>query len=320
MSLDRLLVTGASGFVGRRLIRTVTRAWPNVQVLALGHKGTVETTDRVRVAAFDLAVDDLAPTLSDFAPQAILHLAAKASVGQTARDPAPAVDLNLIGSIRLARAMVAACPGARLILASTGEVYGRAFLDQPVATETTPPQPQGVYARSKAAAEWMLEELLREVCPLTICRPFNHSGPGQAPDFVLPAFAEQIAAIEANGEGVIKVGDLTAARDFLHVDDVIEAYLGLMERAPEAPVETFNIASGRPVAIQALLDGLLALSSAQVRVETDPDRLRPSQVLSAAGDPARLMATTGWAPRLSLDTLLSDVLEDWRARTAGRAA
>lgn len=293
-------------------------AWPDAEVLALGHTGVIETADRVLAASVDLATSGLTQTLSTFRPKAVVHLAAKASVGQTSRDPASAVDLNLQGSIRLARALAATCPGARLILASTGEVYGRAFFDTPVASETTPPQPQGVYARSKLAAEWMLEEILRDVCPLTICRPFNHSGPGQAPDFVLPAFAKQVANIEASGQGVIKVGDLNAARDFLHVDDVVDAYLRLLTREPGGAVETFNISSGRTVTVQTLLNGLLALSPARVSVEIDPDRLRPSQILSAAGDPARLSQATGWAPRTSLDMLLLDVVEDWRARTTRR--
>jgi len=148
---------------------------------------------------------------------------------------------------------------------------------------------------------------------VVLMRPFNHAGPGQGEGFVVSAFAAQIARIEAGAEPVIRVGDLEAERDFVDVRDVCDAY-ALALTAPLTPGTALNLASGRARRIGDVLEALLSMSRVAIRVETDPDRLRPSEVPCALGDATRARALLGWEPRIPFEDTLRDALEDWRAR------
>jgi GDP-4-dehydro-6-deoxy-D-mannose reductase len=144
-------------------------------------------------------------------------------------------------------------------------------------------------------------------------RSFNHTGPGQAPDFVAPSLARQIALIERGVvEPVIRVGNLEAIRDFTDVRDVIRAYVALMQRGQAGAV--YNVGSGVGRSIRSVLDALLARARVEVRVETDPARLRPSDVPALVADAARLRLTTGWQPVISFERMLDDLMEYWREK------
>jgi GDP-4-dehydro-6-deoxy-D-mannose reductase len=146
-------------------------------------------------------------------------------------------------------------------------------------------------------------------------RPFNHTGPGQSPRFVAPAFASQIARIEAGlQEGVMKVGNLAAARDFTDVRDIVRAYHLAVTQGE--PGEVYNLAGGRPHSIQSLLDTLLSYSQTEIRVEIDPDRYRPVDVPVAYGSAAKFHRLTGWEPQIPFEQTLHDVLEYWRGQVS----
>mgnify|MGYP001442406241 CR=1 FL=1 len=142
-------------------------------------------------------------------------------------------------------------------------------------------------------------------------RPFNHTGPGQTEGFVIPSFAMQIARIEAGlVEPVIRVGNLTAHRDLTDVRDVARAYRLILERGGSGTV--YNVCSGEARSMQALLDGLCARSAVTVRVEADPALYRPNDTPLLVGSNARLRADTGWAPEVSFDRMLDDLMAFWR--------
>jgi GDP-4-dehydro-6-deoxy-D-mannose reductase len=146
-------------------------------------------------------------------------------------------------------------------------------------------------------------------------RPSNHIGPRQEARYVAPAFARQIARIEAGLQPpVIQVGNLSAQRDFTDVRDIVRAYWLVLEQGE--PGEVYNVGTGRALSVQAILDGLLALTPAQIRVEVDPARLRPADAPAQCGDPARLQACTDWAPQIPLEQTLADLLDYERARLA----
>jgi GDP-4-dehydro-6-deoxy-D-mannose reductase len=145
-------------------------------------------------------------------------------------------------------------------------------------------------------------------------RPFNHVGPGQSPRFVLPAFASQVAKIEAQQqEPVMRVGNLEPARDFTDVRDVVRAYhLTLLHGTPG---EVYNVASGVPHTIQSLIDHLFSLASVDIRLEIDPERYRPADVPVIFGSADKLKQDTGWTPEIPFEQTIQDVLNEWRTQT-----
>jgi GDP-4-dehydro-6-deoxy-D-mannose reductase len=177
-------------------------------------------------------------------------------------------------------------------------------------------RPLSVYGATKAAAEVVaLQWARRQRRDVVVARPFNHTGPGQAPEFVVPAFARQIARIAAGaGEPVVRVGDLSPVRDVSDVRDVARGYLALLERGASGGI--YNLCAGRGVAIREILDGLLAVAGVEVRVESDSALERPVDVPRIVGSHARATEATGWRPEIALVTTLTDVLDDWRRRDA----
>jgi len=305
---QRALVTGAEGFVGRILCAHLTaQGW---EVAGCDRCGG-DTADR-RVC--DITDLDQVHALFDWAGQVthVFHLAALTFVPDAVKDPAAAVKVNLEGTIHVASALRDHAPDARLVYVGSSEVYG------PPKTlpidEDHPLNPASPYAIAKAAADQYCAFFHKETAANVVrVRPFNHSGPGQSDRFVLSSFARQIAGIETGRlPPSLEVGDLTAARDFLHVSDVVRAYerLAMAGNAGEA----YNVCSGRSWPIQEALDRLLRLSGADVKVTTDPGRLRKVDIPEMRGSHEKLTRDTGWTPRISFDSLLGDLLEYWRAR------
>jgi len=315
----RILVTGMTGFVGPHLLRALQATLPSAtHYIGWGHRhpdpsgpGPMEWqgVDLCDAAAVDSAVQAARPTH-------VIHLAALSHVPTARRDPAHTWQVNLMGTLHLLEAVRRHAPAAGVLHVNSSEVYGGAFADGRPVTEDTPLAPRNPYATSKAAADLLAGQYAAEGLRILRIRPFNHVGPGQSEDFVLAAFAAQIARIEAGlQEPVLRVGNLDAQRDFLDVRDTVAAYglaLTALEHLPSGTV--LNLASGQPRSIRSLLDGLLTLARVSVRVEIDPRRLRPSDIPLAAGDARRARQALHWAPRIPWAQTLATVLEDGRAR------
>jgi GDP-4-dehydro-6-deoxy-D-mannose reductase len=200
-----------------------------------------------------------------------------------------------------------------VILVSSAEVYGAG--DGHPLTEESPLQPVTPYAASKVAAEFVgRQAVLGRGLPVIAARPFNHVGPGQAEFFVVSGLARRIALAEATGERSVAVGNLSAARDFTDVRDVVRAYRLLGESG--VPGEVYNICSGRATPIAELFATLCAASAVEIIPSEDPALFRPVDVPLLVGSAARLTALTGWRPEIDLATTIADVLADWRARLA----
>jgi GDP-4-dehydro-6-deoxy-D-mannose reductase len=201
-------------------------------------------------------------------------------------------------------------------------VYGATAPGRPAREDDTPAA-SGAYAQSKAAMEQAARAFARPggALSLVVTRAFNHTGPRQSPEFVVPAFARQIARIEAGLEPpVVRVGNLDARRDFLDVRDVVRAYCLLLDAEPASGnFHVVNVASGEAYVIQSLLDMLVAQSRVPLRVETDPARVRPLDLPECVGDATLLRTLTGWQPRVALDQTLADTLDYWREKTAAKA-
>jgi GDP-4-dehydro-6-deoxy-D-mannose reductase len=292
-----ILVTGAQGFVGTTLLEQLgERARPT----------EVDVTDPGAVA----------DVLRESAPSGIVHLAALSSVSDAASDPEGAWRVNTIGTVNVLEAARSHAPGARVLLVSTGEVYGRA--DEIPTTEEAPLAPVSQYAASKAAAELACGVARRAGLEVVVARAFQHEGPGRDERFAVGSWTAQIARAEEAGGGTVLVGDLSARRDIADVRDVCRAYELLLE--PSVPAETYNVASGHAVEMRGVLDLLVGMARCPIKVERDPARTRPSDLAVVCGDPSRLHAATGWTPSIPLEQTLRDTLEFARQGVAERMA
>ena len=302
----RALVTGAGGFVGRHLVRHLTDSGDEVVTTDPSHGGA-DITDAAAVAA----------EVADVAPEVVYHLAGWADVGGSWDHPVDAFRVNAEGTLNI----LAAARDAgvqRVVAVSSADVYGRAEPDELPLTEESPLRPSSPYAASKVAADYLgVQAFLGYGLPVMRVRAFNHLGPGQADKFVASALASRIARAERDGGEVLKVGNLTARRDYTDVRDVVRAYRLLAERGD--PGEAYNVCSGTDLAVQDIGDALLARSTSTLRFETDPDLLRPVDQPVLRGSHDKLTAATGWEPEIPIEQTLADLLDDWRERLAADA-
>ena len=302
---QRALITGASGFVGRRLSAYLVQSGWEVVGCGYPPEEGVITCDITRREDIDAVLD----TAGDLTH--VFHLAAITFVPDANRDPHGAMSVNLLGTVRLLHALGARQSTVRFLNIGSADAYGRP-VSLPM-TEEHPLNPENPYAISKAATEQYCAYLSKAgEMDIVRVRPFNHTGAGQSDQFVLSSFARQIAELEADEtrSAELMVGNLDAARDFSHVDDIIRGY-ALAALHGEAG-EVYNICSGHSQRIGDALEKLRALSSREIEVIIDPARVRPVDVPEVVGSHARLTAATGWRPEISFDALLGELLEHWR--------
>lgn len=307
----RVLITGARGFVGGKLVAAMHRHGFTGELALCG--GPHNTQDQW---SWDMRnPNDVFRVVRDFAPTAIVHLAAIAAVTAANRDARQAWDVNLGGTLNLIEAIKAHAPNARLLFVSSAEIYGRSFLDNDPLDESASLLPVNPYAASKAAADILTRQSAYNGIDAVIARPFNHTGPGQSEAFVAPAFAAQIARIEAGLQApVLSVGNLDDERDFLDVDDVVDAYIAMLATDNSQQGETFNIASGQPIHIREILNQMLASSSVEIKVDTDRNRLRPAPIPRVVGNASKARSLLNWRPSRDMKMCFSQILEDWRQK------
>lgn len=258
----------------------------------------------------EAAVDSL---LKQSPFERVLHLAAHSSVQTSTLDPLDVYHVNLMGTVHLLQALSRAGWRGRFLFVSTSAVYGDPETIDPPLRETSPVISASPYAASKAGAEQAaLEWSRRSGAEVLVARPSNHSGAGQSDHYFLPSMARQVVAVPAGEKVRVATGNLAPARDFLHVDDVVEAYLALLERGHSGTV--YNVASGRAVPLSQLLDGLVRASRRQVEVTVDPQRFRPEGGRPLEISVDRIFQHTGWSARLGLPRLYSDLIDYWETQ------
>jgi len=291
----RVFVTGAAGFVGRRLEARLAAEGARV----IGTDLELDVADGARVA----------DAVSAARPDAIVHLAAISFVPEAESNPRAVYRVNFLGACSILEAARRISPGVRLLLVGSGHVYGAADPGVPPFDESSPLRPDSPYSWTKTAADLLGGVYQRRGVDVVRVRPFNHTGAGRPDRFVESSFARQIAEIEAGlRPPTIEVGNLDAVRDFLDVEDVIEAYLRLLD--PKVPAGPYNVASGEGISIRDLLDLLLAETWVRPEVKLDRARWRPAN--SSVGCAERLEKATGWAPRVPLRETLKRLLDGWR--------
>ena len=309
----KALVIGAGGFVGPYLIEriksslfceVVTTTSGVKDRLGIGEDKTVQLNIRDR--------EQTVAVLEKERPDYIFHLAAQSSVALSWKDPKLTVDTNIIGAINLINAIQEMDYTPRVLVAGSGEEYGKVKESDIPIKENTVLNPGNVYAVTKACQNMIASVYAHGYGPpIVMTRSFNHIGPGQTPQFVVADFCSQVVKIEQGRQKpVIRVGNLSAKRDFTDVRDVVNAYCRLIQYGKSG--ETYNVGSGHAVSVENVLNAILLQSEAEISVEVDPSKLRPVDVPVIEADISKIFRDTGWKPAISLKETIADTLQYWR--------
>ena len=310
--MKRALIIGAAGFVGSYLIDHIQKhcVWSIVVTKMPQERLTLQGADVCDLDIMDPAA--ITELLEEKRPDYIFHLAAQSSVAVSWKNPGLTVDVNIKGSLNVLDAVRKLDYKPRVLLIGSGEEYGHLRQDEVPVGEDNVLRPGNIYAATKACQN-MLGAIYARAYGMDVLmvRAFNHVGPNQSPIFVVADFCRQAAEIELGmREPVIRVGNLSARRDFSDVRDVVRAYAALMEKGKAG--ETYNVGAGKAVEIRRILDMILSLAKKEIRVETDPARMRPVDVPVIEADIRKLQACTGWRTEIPLEKTIEETLNYWR--------
>jgi GDP-4-dehydro-6-deoxy-D-mannose reductase len=312
----RALVTGAAGFVGQWLCRALLQdGWT---VFGAGVDGapapgtlTRDELGAVRWRRADVRRQpDVASAIRDAGPDVIFHLAGVSSLPDAQADPVLAHEINILGAARiLAEVRTLRTTGAAdpvVLVIGSAQQYGRPATGTPL-RETDPQAPLSVYAASKAAQEIVALEAARsDGVRVVATRSFNHSGPGQAAQFLLPSLVSRALAIRDGGDARLRIGDPDTVRDYLHVRDVVRAYIALAQNG--AAGEAYNVCSGIGHRTGDLAERVMRAIGVEGALWVDAGLVRGSEVPRLVGDPGKLQAATGWSPTLTCDDIIDDLI------------
>jgi len=316
----RVLITGISGFAGSHLTDILlAQQDAALELTGISQSGgeNAPTDPRIQFFVGDLSDPRFtSELLAQVSPARIYHLAAQAFVPLSWQDPWATLENNIRAQTNLLHALAQQKSDARILIVGSNEEYGRVTpADLPI-TETTPLRPDSPYGVSKIAQDFLgLQYFLSHHLHIVRVRPFNHIGPRQNDRFVTSNFAKQVAEIEAGVRAPqLRVGNLDAQRDFTDVRDMMRGYALALERGNAGAV--YNIGSGKPRAIREIIQVYQKLTRVPFTIESDPERLRPSDTPVSYCDATKFRNATGWAPQISFEQTLHDILDDWRGRVA----
>ncbi|MHB0866937.1 MAG: GDP-mannose 4,6-dehydratase [Thermoleophilia bacterium] len=318
----KVFITGINGFAGSHLTRYLLDIGGiSVTGLDLSAPPEALTSEFGRqvpvVHCCDLGdTAAVAAALEQEQPDAVIHLAARAQVAGAWENASAIMEANVVGTQALMQSLHAKAPKARVLMISSSEVYGKAAPDEMPMTETSHLRPGNPYSVSKIAQEFVgLQYREAFGMEVVVARPFNHIGPRQVGNFVVAAFARQIAEIEAGQrQPVLRVGNLESSRDFTDVRDIVAGYYLLLTQG--VPGECYNVASGKSHPISEILDILLSLARVQPEIEPIPELMRPSDTPIVIGDASKLRELGDWQPRIPLEQSLTDTLNYWREQVS----
>lgn len=315
----KALITGVTGFAGSFLAENlISSAKFEVSGTYLSDTSLVniETIkDKLDLHKLDLQnFEEVKKVIAEVKPDVVFHLAALAATAESYSTPSKFINNNIDSQVNIFEAIKLAGIKPRVLVVSSAEVYGDVSTSDLPIDEDTAIRPVNPYGVSKVAQDFMgLAYNLSDKIPVIRVRPFNHIGPRQGPSFVVARFAKAIAEIEkGDAEPILKVGNLAAKRDFTDVRDMVEAYALLIEKGEEG--EVYNAGSGKSLSISQILDKLLALSTKEIKVETDQSLFRPIDTPELVCDNSKLESVTGWKPEIDIDTTLKETLEYWRSQ------
>jgi|Deesub1362A_J573_1020465.scaffolds.fasta_scaffold02967_3 GDP-4-dehydro-6-deoxy-D-mannose reductase len=323
MSAARVLITGATGFVGSHLIEFLLKEGIQSVYGAKRRRSDMSFVEHLRdkLEWVEMDVTDAHNVLAvvkEIKPTHIFHLAAQSFVPTSWKAPQETFMTNAIGTVNVLEAVRTVGIDAKIHIAGSSEEYGYVRLEELPITESNPLRPLSPYGVSKVAADLFGQQYHRSFgLHVVITRAFNHTGPRRGEMFVTSSFSKQIVEIEMGlRDPIIYVGNLEAKRDFTDVRDVVRAYWLALEKCN--PGEVYNICSGKAISMRDLLEKLLVLSEVRdIKIERDPTRMRPSDVPLLLGDYSKFNRETGWEPEIPFEKTLKDILEYWRQKLVG---
>lgn len=299
----QILVAGASGFVGTIL---------SAELEKRGHK--VFRADKTNAEyLFDLRDrQSMEKLLKNTSPDTVIFLAGISNVATAWESPAETFAINTSGALAFFESCLAITPNARFIFAGSAGEYDRACSGGKPFQEDDCCNPENPYAVSKSSAAQTMKMLAaKHGTQFVHLRLTNHYGPGQKKGFVAADFASQIAEKKRNSDNSeIKVGNLEAQKDFLYIDDVIEAYIKIAE-APILKYNTYNIGTGDPVPVRSILEILLKISEISAPVVVDRQKLRSADTGIMSLDITRIKNELNWYPRTPIEDGLRKTLQYW---------
>ena len=314
----RALITGITGFAGSHLAEYILANHPDTEVYGIMRwrsrtENIQEIEERIQLIECDLRdATSVKALLGRVRPDKVFHLAAQSYVPSSWNAPAESLTTNVLGQLNIFEAIRELEIEPWIQIACSSEEYGLVHEDELPIKETNPLRPLSPYAVSKIGQDYLGYQYHKSFgLKVVRTRAFNHDGPRRGEVFVSSNFAKQLIEVEKGKKpAVLHVGNLEARRDFTDVRDVVRSYWLATERCEAG--EVYNICSGKAYSIQEVLDRLIELSGVQVKVETDPSRLRPSDVPVLLGDCTKFKKATGWEPEIPYEKTLADMLEYWR--------
>ena len=318
MKGKKVLITGVTGFAGSHLAELLLKKGYDVAGLCRW-RSRVENVEHIKSKIHLIEGDLLDPhslqeVMMDVRPDYVFHLAAQSFVPASWTSPAVTLEINVTGSCNLFEAIRATQLEPVIQIACSSEEYGLVKPGEVPIKEGNPLRPLSPYGVSKVAMDYMGYQYFKSYGMKIIrTRGFNHTGPRRGDVFVCSTFTKQIAEIEKGKiEPVMKVGNLSAQRDFTDVRDMVNGYL--LAALKGKPGEVYNICSGKAVEIKKVLEMATGMSKVKVKVEKDPTRMRPSDVPILLGDYSKFKRQTGWHPKIKFEKTLKDLLNYWRKR------
>jgi len=314
--MKKILITGASGFVGNHLIELLLKEDNQIFGTYLTDKSKETLSrfgDKLKLTQIDLSDEvKVFSLIEEIKPDLIFHLAASTSPAESFNDPKGTivnnitVELNILEALRKIN-----LTETRVLITSSADIYGKVKKEDLPINENCPLNPTSPYAVSKIAQDFLALQYFNAHSIKTIrARAFNHVGPGQAPAFVVSAFAKKIAEIENISGEKITVGNLDSKRDFTDVRDMVKAYAQIIEKGN--PGDVYNIGSGKSFKISEILDNLIKLSNKKITVKIDEKLMRPVDNPELVCDATKITEVIDWKPEIKLKKTLEDTLNYWR--------
>jgi len=321
----RILITGITGFAGSYLAELALDR-NGVEIYGtLRNRSRLENIEHLlpRLHLVECDIRDpfaVQNVIREVMPDRVFHLAAQSFVPTSWVAPEETITTNVLGQLNLLEAIRQLRPETRIQIACSSEEYGLVHPDEVPITEDNPLRPLSPYGVSKVAQDLLGYQYHASYgLHIVRTRAFNHTGPRRGEIFATSSFAKQVAEIEAGLKPpVIQCGNLDALRDFTDVRDMVRAYWLALEHGE--PGEAYVVASGKAYAIREVLELLLAAAKCPIRVEVDPQRLRPSDVVILLGDASRFRTRTGWRPEIAFEQTMADLLAFWRRKVGPERA
>jgi len=309
MKFERVLITGGTGFVGKHLVK---------RLMEYGYNDFIITTHDIRFNGYtqkEVKVvkwnsndpKRIFSIINNYQPKTIIHLAAQSSVSMSWREPEETYQTNVILTISLLESLIKQKNIKRILLVGSSEEYGYIMPELLPVKETYIGMPMNPYGLSKSFQN-NLGRFYYEIyrLPIIMTRSFNHIGPGQNPNFVIPQFCKQAVEIK---EGKVKdfiTGDTSVKRDFTDVRDVVEAYIALLEKGNNG--ESYNVCSGKSISLNEIINIIADILSININKRIDSRRLRIIENPDIYGDIGKIKSITGWSPKIKIYDTLSDMI------------